>query len=105
MLKVNENQIEQIAQAFFATEHAQAIDLSHLVCEGETLAFYQGMISGLVVSHQLVLGCKQNPQSALQFVSLAAARAAEQYLRLKDDYENSFPEIIGEYEEEIAVRA
>lgn len=97
MLKVNESQIAQIAQAFFTTEQAQTVDLSHLVCEGETLAFYQGMISGLVISHQLVLACKQSPQSALQFVSLAAARAAEQYLQLKDDYENSFPEIIGEH--------
>jgi hypothetical protein len=104
MLKVNENQIEQIAHAFFTTEQAQAVDLSHLVCEGETLAFYQGMISGLVVSHQLVLACKQNPQSALQFVSLAAARAAEQYLRLKYYYTNAFPEIIGEHEE-VAVRS
>ncbi|MEO6393622.1 MAG: hypothetical protein ABIP75_17355 [Pyrinomonadaceae bacterium] len=96
MLKVNETQIEQIAHAFFTTEPAQAVDLSHLICEGETLAFYQGMISGLVISHQLVLACKQSPHSALQFVSLAAARAAEQYLKLKDDYANTFPEIIGE---------
>ena len=97
MLKVNENQIEQIAQAFFTTEPAQAIDLSHLICEGETLAFYQGMISGLVISHQLVMGCKQSPQSALQFVSLAAARAAEQYLLVKDEYKNTFPELVGEH--------
>jgi hypothetical protein len=95
MLKVNENQIEQIAHAFYTADEAQAVDLSHLICEGETLGFYQGMISGLVISHQLVMSCKQSPQSALQFISLATARAAEQYLGLKDEYDNSFPEIVG----------
>ncbi|MGH9942302.1 MAG: hypothetical protein ACRD9R_08090, partial [Pyrinomonadaceae bacterium] len=56
--------------------------------------FYRGMIGGLLVSHQLLKACRIEDKSLAELISLAAARASEQYLNLKNSEEFFFPDVI-----------
>lgn len=98
MIKVSDEQIEMLVRALQQTDAANNGSLSKLVHDGESIGFYHGLISGLVLSHQLLFSLakdknEQNKQLA-QLLSLAAARASEYYLKIKQCNDESFPELL-----------
>lgn len=94
MLKVSDDQIELLARTLQQTKMAKNNALSKLIGEGESLEFYRGVISGLLVSHQLLMAFSSEDRQLACWLSVAAARASEQYLNVKLD-RDLFPELIG----------
>ena len=94
MLKASDEQIEILARALRESPAQRGIELSQLVGEGESLEFYHGLISGLLIAHQLLMTRGGGDQILSQLLSLAAARASEQYLQQKKVESSLFPEFI-----------
>jgi hypothetical protein len=94
MFKASEEQIQLLVRVLESTESAKSVSFANLISEGESLEFYLGLISGLVLSHQLLVASNCEDKTLAQLLSIAAARASEQYMKLKSTGEIFFPELI-----------
>jgi hypothetical protein len=94
MFKASEEQIELLVKVLESTESAKSVSFANLISEGESLEFYLGLISGLVLSHQLLIASNCEDKTLAQLLSIAAARASEQYINLRDTGDVLFPEFI-----------
>ncbi|MEJ7710826.1 MAG: hypothetical protein WKF84_13400 [Pyrinomonadaceae bacterium] len=94
MIRVTEDQIKMLVSALKDSEGAKNLNTSGLVSPGESEDFYRGMVSGLVTSHQLLRKFMADSQGHSHLLSLAAARASQHYLDLKEESDNLFPELI-----------
>ena len=94
MVKVSDEQIEQLAKVMQDAEANSKVNLPKLISEGESLEFYRGMVSGLLMSYELLTAHDSENKTLAQWLSLATARACEQYLNLKNSDDLLFPELI-----------
>ncbi len=98
MIKVSDEQIEVLVKALRNSDASSEVNIARLVGEGESIGFYHGMISALVLSHHLVMAYnkeqKEQQRHLTQLISLAAARASQCYLDIKRAETEAFPELI-----------
>ena len=97
MVKVSEEQIESLVKALEGAEAEGHIQLSRMVDNGESIGFYHGMVSALVLSHMLARSTVNGDQGQAKFarlISIAAALASQHYLSLKQINDLQFPDLI-----------
>lgn len=94
MVKISDEQIELLARVMQHAEVNSRVELPKLIGEGESLEFYRGLVSGLLMSYELLMIHNKENKTLAQWLSLATARACEQHLNLKHSDDLLFPELI-----------
>ena len=94
MVKVSDEQIEELAKVMQDADTNSKVDLPKLITGGESLEFYRGMVSGLLLSYEMSMAHASENKTLAQWLSLATARACEQHLNLKHSDDLAFPEMI-----------
>lgn len=94
MVKVSDEQIEQLAKVMQDAETKSKVDLPKMIGGGESLEFYRGMVTGLLMSYEMLMAHGGENKTMAQWLSLATARACEQHLNLKHSDDLAFPEMI-----------
>ena len=94
MLEVNEQHIKLLVEEFQKTPVSKVSVPFNVIGEDESQEFYRGVITGLMMCHNLLVCAAPNDKSLAQWVAWAAARTAEMYKKTGEADDEMFPEII-----------